>query len=92
MGTTTADKAKEQDSEAKVDAVESDESAEKFIAFKGHNGVRVISKEDWEAIGVKDQETSTWDKTNGWRIPSEEFNKRALNYLLKVDGQFVSED
>jgi hypothetical protein len=90
MATSTQDKPKTEAKAASEDKAE--EKLGAFIKFNAHNGVRVISKEDWEAIGVKDQDTATWDKTNAWRLPTEEFGARALNYLLKVDGEFIAED
>lgn len=77
---------------AKADTAEDAKAGEdEFIAFKGHNGVRIISEEDWAAIGVEGQAEARWDRSNGWRLPRSEFGARALNYLLKVDGEFVAE-
>lgn len=95
---TAAKKAEREAREAELNPTpvegETDHTADKgkFIAFKGHNGVRAISSEDWEAIGVKDQEGAQFDRTNAWRLPAKDFSDKALNYLLNVDGEFTRED
>lgn len=68
------------------------ENKGKFIKFNAHGGVRIISAEDWAAVGVKDAEESRWDKTNAWRLERKDFNDKQLNYLLNVDGEFHAED
>lgn len=68
------------------------ESKGKFIKFNAHNGVRIITADDWAAVGVKGQEDAQWDNTNAWRLPRADFNEKALNYLLNVDGEFIAED
>lgn len=87
VGSTT--KAKAGEGEA---ATESDDTKGEFIRYTGHTGVRVISEDDWKAIKVTGQGESVWDKTNAHRLPRSEFNAKALNYLLQVDGEFVAED
>lgn len=68
------------------------EEGDEFIRFSGHLGVREISKEDWAAIGIDGQDDVRWDRVNGHRVPRSEFNAKALNYLLHVDGEFTAEE
>lgn len=68
-----------------------DQKAVEFVRFTG-TGNRVISEADWAGIECTDQKDASWDTTNAKRLPASDFSPRALNYLLKVDGEFVLEE
>lgn len=89
---TTTDK--EKAATTKASASDSPASADEptgFVRFTG-NGIREISSESWDSVDCKGQKESVWGPHNAHRLPVEDFSKKALNYLLNVDGQFVVED
>ena len=45
----------------------------------------MITKADWKAIDIDDQDTVTWNWRNDWAVPVEEFSEVALNYAKNVD-------
>lgn len=61
--------------------------------FVKHNNieffsVRLIRKEQWESIGVNDQETVEWSAANQFKVPVDNLSRGALNYLLNIDDGF----
>lgn len=63
----------------------------KFIKYVGDATNRVISKADWDSLGLK-AESVEWSLQNDFRLPSEDFTEQQLTYLLKVDGRFKAAD
>lgn len=57
------------------------------VKYGGISTVRSISKDEWEAAGVKDQEGTVWDASNGYSLPLSDFNDAALD-VLAADGFF----
>lgn len=62
-----------------------------FIKYVGTATNRVISKSDWDSLGIEAEGTE-WSLKNDFRLPSEGFSEQQLTYLLKVDGRFKAAD
>jgi len=58
------------------------------VVYVGIATRRILTKADWENIGIKNQETVEWNRTNKFTIPVADFSKSALNYL-KTDNGFT---
>ena len=63
----------------------STKSTSKVVKYTGPHNAKTITKADWKAIDVKDQETVTWDWRNDWAISVKEFSEVALNYCKNLD-------
>lgn len=53
------------------------------VVYVGDAGTREISKADWRAAGVEDQETVTWNADNEYRVPADQFTEQALQVLTR---------
>lgn len=61
------------------------------VWYVGGSDRRVISKEDWASLG-EDQETSTWDKFNGFSLPQDSFSPSEVEKLRQMGFQPDSPD
>lgn len=57
-----------------------------YARYIGTANVRVISKRDWETIGIVDQPQTVWHSRNSWLIPRDQFSGDAWRYLEKDNG------
>ena len=74
---------------AQVEAVKDVEAPkEKVVRFKtaGAGIIRTITKEDWESIGIKDQDEVSFNVINNFTLPTSDFTREALRYCAKVDS------
>ena len=58
------------------------------VVYVGVATRRILTKADWENIGIKNQETVEWNRANKFTIPASNFSKSAMNYL-KTDNGFT---
>jgi hypothetical protein len=69
-------------------------SKEKFVKYRGPSTVRTISKEDFLASGVADQEGATWERSHATGedgiMPLSHFNDKAVE-VLRRDSNFIIE-
>lgn len=63
----------------------SSKKSDKIVKYTGTSDVRAISKADWKAIGIDDQEGVVWDWRNDWAVPVSDLSEGALNYVKNVD-------
>jgi hypothetical protein len=62
-------------------------SSKKVVKYTGLSDVRVITKDDWKAIDIDDQETVVWNWKNDWAVPVADLSEGALNYAKNVDDE-----
>lgn len=62
----------------------------RVVRYVGHATRRVISKADWEAAGVTDQDDVEWGRANHKEVNMDELSDDALKLLSKEPG-FVAE-
>lgn len=60
---------------------------DEVVKYTGHPGPRKITKEQWEAVGVKSQDTVVWSKFNRYSVPVSDLTKAAIAVLAE-DGAF----
>lgn len=58
-------------------------AAEKDVKYTGEAGVREITKAQWKAAGVEDQDTTIWNAENDYSLPASQFTDRALEVLKR---------
>ena len=80
--------------DAKPKAEASDELvAVQWVTHPGDRaGVRRITTEDWKGVGVEDQETVEWDRTNPLTEGQAWVSSRAAMYLEKAEQGFQKVD
>lgn len=66
-------------------AARSSSSAKKVVKYTGQHEVRTITKDDWKAIDIDDQNTVTWSWRNDWSVPIEDLSETAVNYIKNLD-------
>jgi hypothetical protein len=54
------------------------------VKYTGDAGVREITRAQWRAAGVDDQETTVWDESNNYTLLSSAFTPKALE-IIKAD-------
>jgi len=59
------------------------------ISYIGVATRRIISKDTWEQIGVKNQDTVEWNRKNNFTIPASALKKAAKDYL-ETDNGFIN--
>lgn len=64
----------------------------KQVFYTGVASIRTISKEQWEAAGITDQEYVAWTRDSGHKLPKERFTPAALDVLKQQGDEFVIED
>jgi hypothetical protein len=64
----------------------STKSTSQAVKYTGTADDKVITKADWKAIDIDDQDTVTWSWRNDWAVPVDQFTEEALNYCKNVDG------
>lgn len=57
------------------------------VWYVGKSDARTITAAQWTAAGIGGGATVTWDKTNGWSIPTTSFTAAQLT-ILGADGSF----
>jgi len=62
------------------------------VKYIGTSDVRIIRREDWDAVGDDDHDERVWSATNRWQIGVDKFSDAALAYLSEVDDEFVIVD
>lgn len=62
--------------------------ADEFITYISFAYIRRITREEWEAAGVKGQNRVQWDPTNGYKLPMELFTEDAKR-VLREDDHFA---
>lgn len=61
------------------------------IKYKGF-GNRVIRKQDWETVGVTDQDTTVWNEDNNYTVDDKELKSGAKSYLAQqTDFEVVTD-
>jgi len=55
--------------------------------YKGRATYRRITAEQWEKAGVEDQPEVIWNQANGFQVPVDQLNEKALE-ALRNDGSF----
>jgi hypothetical protein len=62
-------------------------SKKAVVKYTGQSDVRVITKRDWKAIDIDDQDTVVWNWRNDWAVPVTDLSEEALNYVKNVDEE-----
>ena len=52
---------------------------------------RLITADQWAAIGAVGMKDTKWDKANKWRLPVGDFTAEALVYVNDVDPELSVE-
>lgn len=68
--------------------VEDLEADANYVEYKGMATVRRVTKEQWEQAGVLEQDTVEWSADNRMRVPLNDLNPTAQNFL-RHDGSFA---
>ena len=55
------------------------------VKYTGPHDVKEITKAEWEAIDIDDQDGVEWNWRNDWAIPVDQFSETALNYCKNRD-------
>lgn len=50
---------------------------------------RIIKKESWESIGIKGQDTVSWDRSNNWTVPLKDLNSDAKKHIEEREPKLV---
>lgn len=58
------------------------------VVYRGEASLRTISREQWLAAGVPDQDTTSWDRNTG--LSRDHFTNAALE-VLRRDANFKFE-
>ena len=84
------DEAKEPVVATKPSATQAKKASGKMVKHLPHElfSARVITRENWESIGVYEQEGVEWNSSNGFQLPVEMFTDGALAYLTQRDDGF----
>lgn len=59
-----------------------------WVEYTGIATVRIITKLDWQAIGIDSDLYCEWNYLNAKRLPESMFSREQLVYLLSTDGRF----
>ena len=60
-----------------------------FIKYTGSSHRRLITADDWKAIGFGNDETIVWDWENGFSVPLGDLTAEQVEAAIKPDGDFV---
>lgn len=63
----------------------------KYIQYIGTSHVREISEKDWRTVGVQDQKTLVWSRTNAFLVPLEDVTDAAWPFI-EADAELVVVD
>lgn len=85
MATTKAAEAEEAKAAEKV-------KSGKVIKYIGTSDIRQIDSKSWHNVGSADQKTITWDASNKWMVPLDDFNAEAIAYCEAQDSELVITD
>jgi len=60
----------------------------KSVRYIGIYGIRQVTRAEWEAAGVVDQDTVQWNARNRWTVQGNKLNADAIE-VLEFENQFV---
>ena len=60
----------------------------KAVKYIGVADIRRITSDDWGAVGVRGQASTSWTSANGFTVLGEHLNASAIDYF-KDDDDFV---
>ena len=63
------------------------ERSKKVVKYTGSSDVRVITKAEWKAIDINDQDTVVWNWRNDWAVPISDLSETAINYAKNIDPE-----
>lgn len=66
-------------------------STEQTISYKGTADVRRITKQEWKAAGVEDQDTVEWNADNDFTVPRSALSDAAWAKIEKDSDLKLSE-
>ena len=65
--------------------------ATQFARYVGTAHVRRMTKQNWLAAGIKDQDTVVFNRGNGMSVPRDQFSDAAWNALV-LDANIIVTD
>lgn len=71
---------------------DNDKDRAKYVQYIGTAHVREIRRDQWEEVGVPDQETLIWSNANAWTIPASKISENAWPYIVADEGLVVTYD
>lgn len=68
---------------------EQEKSDRGYIQYVGSSHRRGLTREDFESVGVSDQEDVYWDRGNDWRVPRGDLSDDAYNRAVRQDPELI---